>query len=299
MTLSHEMTMTGSRIMMHFLHLECVWKILVWNWKTGELVRFRDLSSRGLLNLPQVLDLSSTDEIEFVKTGTQVTFLDEFRVAVIPDRSVAAELVVFNTLVPRDHPGYMRRLAFPLKFHDMCAYMYVDHDRDLGTPNKDDGLLPDPAQAVLVTSIWADPEIRILLVVRTQVLVEQLYSVHAGSPVPWDEWGRDAVTIEVQNDSSLASFTFVHGAQVMVARQFLVGGLSNYHIRTFDFSRGSLPLQGGADGTKRSLLLEDGVNLRLEPNGQWGHLMFKPLSDGSLMNFVSYPAYHFGSEVVG
>jgi len=49
-----EVEMTGSRIMVHLFYSdECdmtVWKIVVWNWKTGELVIFHDLIDGTLLN---------------------------------------------------------------------------------------------------------------------------------------------------------------------------------------------------------------------------------------------------------
>ena len=121
---------------------------------------------------------------------TKAVFLDGFRVAVIPDSSAITELTVFNTLISRDDPGYLRRLVFPPEFRDMPADIHVDCDRDLGTLGKDAALLPDPAQAVLVMDIWADRELRILLVVRTQVLVEQVHSARTDLCVPWDEWGR-------------------------------------------------------------------------------------------------------------
>jgi len=209
--------------------------------------------------------------------------------------SAIIELAVFNTLVPQGHPGYMRRLVFPLEFRNKWANMHIDLDRDLGTPNTDEKLLPDPAQVVLVVDLGRLQKQRILLVIRTQVLVEQVHSVRADAPVPWDEWGRDAVAIQVQNDSLFSLFTFVHGAKVMIAQPLSLGGLSNYHVRTFDFSqrgRGSLPLRDGADGTVRRALFEDGENLRFESDndiGRCGDLRL--LGDGSLIRLVSCLTY--------
>ena len=294
--LGNDPAITRSRIAVYLVYWDeddgIVCRMVVWNWKTGEQVRFRDLSAHTLLNSPQVLDLSSMDRSESITNGTQAIFLDEFCVAAIPSRSAITELTMFNTLVPQDHPGYMRRLAFP--FHHKHADMHLDHDRDLGTPNDDEGLLPDPAQAVLVIDLWSDREPRVLIVVRTQVLVEQVYSMRADSPVPWDEWGRDAVVIEVQNDGDHTMFTFVHGAQVTIGRAFSPLALGAYDVRTFDFSqrgRYSLPFQGGPDAERR-VLFEDGVNVKFEPDdgiGPWGGL--KPLSDGSLVHLVSQSSH--------
>ena len=263
------------------------------NWRIGKVLR---PERPHFTQFVQVLDLSSTDGSESIKADSQAIFLDEFRVAVIPDRS-ATKLVVFDTLTLQHHP---QQLAFPLEFRNMRANIYVDHDRDLGTPDKDEVLLPDPAQAVLVIDLGRDREHRILLVVRTQVLVNQVDSARADYPVPWDDWGRDAVAIQVQGDGDHNLFTFVSGAQVMIVRAPRRQGC--YEVRTFDFSqrgRGSLPLRSGADGTGRTLF-EDGVNLRFEPG-----LVFDPYdalaasSHGSLIHLVSSLARYVGSEVVG
>ena len=276
--------------------MRSVWEVVVWNWKTGELVRFCDLGGRTLLNLPQVLDLSSADN-EFLNEGTGAIFLDEFRVAVILE-TLAAGLAVFNTLVAQDHPGYFQQLVFPLELHHMYVDIFVDHDRDLGKPNQDEVLLHDPAQVVLVAHIWAFGEPRILLVVRTQDLVEQVDSVRTDCRVPWDEWGRNVVAIQFPNDDGHELTTFVHGAQVMV-----VCGPGGCDVRTFDFGqrgRGFLPLRGGADGTGRSILFEDGTHFRFEPGLGFDPLdQLESLSDGSLIHLVSCLAHYVGSEVVG
>jgi len=177
--------------MIHFLHRDedggAVWKLVVWNWKTGDLVRFHDLSAHTSLNLLQVLDLTSMGGGRLVKVGTQAIFLDEFCMAVIPEPSVVTEFTVFNTLVSQDHSGYLQRLALPPEFHGRGANIRVDRDRDLGTPNKDEVLLPDPAQAVLAIDLLGHQELRVLLVMRSQVLVKRVYTVHTDSPVPWHE----------------------------------------------------------------------------------------------------------------
>ena len=239
----------------------------------------------------QVLDLSSTDGSELVNKSAQAIFLDEFRVVVIPDRLAITELAVFDTLIPQDHPGYLQRLMFPPEFCNKPAKIHVDGDRDLGTPDKDEVLLPDPAQAVLALCIAQDQG-SVLLVVRTQVLVKQVDSVRTDCRIPWDEWGRDAVAIQLQGDEV---FTLVHGAQVMVV-------CDSYNIRTFDFGQrghGSLPLQRRGDGPERRVLFGDGVNVRFKPDRicPWGSL--ESLSDGSVINLVSFLAHYVTREVVG
>jgi len=116
--------------------------------------------------------------------------------ALIPDERAITELAVFNTLIPQDDPGNLRVFGLPQEFHDRPVRIFVDHDRDLGTPNRDEALIVDPAQAVLVMDIGECGEHRILLVVRTQVF-DQPYSVRADSYVHWDEWMEYAVVMEV------------------------------------------------------------------------------------------------------
>lgn len=308
-----EVAMTSSRIMSYFFHgnedllgTEDVWKIVVWNWKTGDLVRFCCSSSHALLTSSQVLDLSSTDGSGFVGEDTQAIFLDEFRVAVIPNKSATTELVVFNTLIPWGHPGHLQRLALPSEFRGKCANIRIDHGWNLGTLNRDEVLLLDPAQAVLVMELGGRLEPLVLLVVRTQALIEQTYSARVDLSLPLDEWGRDAAVISIPRNNSHILYTFVHGAQVIVVQTSIFGRLDlhgGYHIRTFDFSwrgRGSLPLRGGAGGTERMLLFEDGVCLRFEPDDSidpWDVLQSS--NDGSLIHLVSYLSQSISGEIVG
>jgi hypothetical protein len=263
------------------------------------------MSSHALLTSPpQVLDLSSTDGSKLVKPDTQGIFLDEFRVAIVHDESSIAELAVFNTLIPQDHPGNLQLLGLPPEYRDRTVKICVDHGRNLGTPNRDETLLADPAQAVLAMKLEGGWEPPVLLVVRTRALIEQMYLVRADSCVPWDEWGRGAVAIAIPTYGVEWS-TFIHGAQVMVVRTSFTGNLGWpvqhwCHLHTFDFGRhSSLPLLGGADGIERRAQFKDGANFRFElGNGMpWGG--FRSLSDGSLFYLVSCLPQSVGSEIVG
>ena len=223
--------------------------------------------------------------------------------AVIPDKSAIAELAMFNTLVPQGHPGYLLRLMLSPEFHGKRANIHVDHDLDLGTlSNRDEVLLLDPAQAVLVIELGRRLEYLVLLVVRTQALIEKTYSAHADLSVPWDKWGRDAVAISVLNNNGRKLSTFVHGAQVMVVRTSILDLRGGYHVRTFDFSwrgRGSMPLRGATDGMGRMMLFEDGVGLRFEPDYSIGPWDVPQLSnDGNLIHLVSYISQPVRDEIV-
>ncbi|KAF9645019.1 hypothetical protein BDM02DRAFT_3120947 [Thelephora ganbajun] len=277
----YEIAITASRIMMHFLYWSesllddgNVWRIVVWDRKTRDVV----------------LDLLSTDESGLVKGYPQAVFLNEFRMVVAPNKSWNVELVVFDTLIPQDHPGNAQRLELPLQLHGQPANIHVDHDWDLGIPKTDEALIADPAQAVLVIELERFSKPTVLVVVRIQVLIEQKYSLRADSRVPWDEWGRQIVAMEVLMNS-IRLLAFVHSSQVMVVQTFLTDswGIRRHQphcVRTFDFSRrGFLPLLDGVDGTEKRVMFEDGADFRFEPGESMGPQdELHSLSDGSLFH---------------
>lgn len=59
---------------------------------------------------------------------TEIVFLDEFRMAVLPDRSGITELIVFNTLIPQGSPGNLQRLRLPRRFYGLFADIHVDRN---------------------------------------------------------------------------------------------------------------------------------------------------------------------------
>jgi len=195
---------------------------------------------------------------------------------------------VFNTLIPQGNPGNLRRFGFPPEFRNRRHVgVFVDHDRDLGTPNRDEALIADPAQAVLAVELGEPWDPHPLLIVRTQVLTEQTYSVGTDSHIHWDEWREGVVVMVVSPYSSLQP-TFVHGAQVVVVGTHLSGWDRHRHtVQTFDFGRGSsLPLWGGAGGTERTMSFESGGSFKFESSdGGWDE--FRSLSDESLFCHVS------------
>ena len=303
-TVKSLIAITGSRIAMRVSYRykdltddALITRILVWDWKTGELVR--SCGSNGYISLSsphQVLDLLSTDGRELVTYNAQVIFLDEFRMAVIPSWLDITEFAVFNTLIPQDHPGNLRRFGFPPQFRNWHAKIFVDHDRDLGTPNRDEALIADPVQALLVMELMEFAGPHALLVVRTQPF-DQPYPVHGDSSVvPWAEWGRYVVVLWVPELHVPELFVLVHGAQVMVAWVPYSGGWYPqgnpcYHVRTFNFGQGSpLPLWSGDNETGWRALFEDGVSFTFESGiDTRGKNELRLLSDGSLFYLVSPP----------
>jgi len=201
---------------------------------------------------------------------------------VLPDGWTATDLAVFNTLIPQGDPGNLRRFVISPVFRGRLARIFVDRDRDLGSPNRDEAFIPDPAQAVLVMELGERWEPHPLLVVQMRVLIEQKCSVRADSHIRWDEWRGDVVVMVVSTSGSILPTALVHGTQVAV-----VGWARHcYNVHTFDFAqRSSLSLRGGAGGTERWVAFEDGANFKFAGNGGWDQ--FQSLSDGSLFSLVS------------
>jgi len=131
----------------------------------------------------------------------------------------------------------------------------------------------------------------LLIIVRIQALMEHVCSTRAGVEIPWDEWGRGAVTMKTPQ-ASYDSPICVHGTRLMVVKTPSWHGLSDYNrVRTFDFGRrgcGALPFLDEGDGAERRAVFEDGLELTLDESGDvawWGGM--RSLGDGNLFRPVS------------
>ena len=227
----------------------------------------------------------------------QVKFLDEFRIIILVNKFDTMELLVFDTLIPQDHPGSSWELELPQRFHNWAATIYTDHERQLGVPDRGEPFIADPNQAVLVIQLKNYlPGGLAFLIVRVQALIEESRPTHADHRVPWDEWGRDAVVAE-DLVRSVGWCIFVHGAQVVVTQTDPFRDQQKYEksLRTFDFSRrgcSSLPLWGGeGGGTQRTVPSEDEGLARPAPgDGATPVGQLRSLNDGSLFCPVSCPS---------
>ena len=193
-------------------------------------------------------------------------FLDEFRIMVTTrdTGTNAPGLTVYNTLLPQDHPMNSRRFSLPPRYHDRDHLMLVDQDRPLGALKSDGPLITDPTQAILVVELLKFGDRDILLVVRTQVLIEHACSTRADVHIPWNEWGRGAVVME----SPLHRYrSYVHGTHLAMVLT-LNRHEPRHCVRTFDFSRhgcGDLPLwDDKASRAVRVASLSEGTESRFE-----------------------------------
>ena len=296
-----DMVMTGSRIMMYiYLRDESqpsdvrVWRMVIWDWNTGDLVRRLELLSHCAHIISQVFDRSSADGSGLIGWNCQAAFLDEFRILVVFWNNFphAPELFVFNTLLPQDHPRHLRRFRLPPKHNQRSVHVHLDRDRSLGTVDRDGPLLVDPTQAILIMDLSpTNLEPHAFLILRMQDLIEHACSMRTGVQIPWDEWGKGAVVIEIPIDSTYLS-TIIHGARVLAIRNTHRGPEEHHRIHIFDFSRRAstaLPLLDGGDGgTERRAAFKDGRSCLFEGGvgvSMWGiqslgdSVMFYKVSD--------------------
>ena len=252
------------------------------------------------------------NENELIHPHAQIACLDEFRMAILPEgyHTGTMELTVFNTLIPQHHPGNMRRLELPQPFYGQhwTSQMHLDGDSLLGTLNRDEPLIADPAQAVLVVELANSQDLCVFLVIRTQALIDQTFSTCApNSLVPWDEWRGDTVAMEVQmhnNDPEI----FIHGARVVlvwpdpVSEPNLRGTYSG--VQVLDFSRrgrsSMQPPDGGRGGTGSVVPLEGGRCFRIYPSdaGATSEDQLRSLSDGSFFYLVGCRPQSAGRGIV-
>ena len=237
-----------------------------------------------------------------IEDSNSATFLDEFRILVAapkhtPDGALdAAEFTLFDTLVPRGHPVNSRRLRVPLRYSDWVPSVYVDSDGYLGMSNPGDPLTTDPTQPVFVLRLVSRYGPRLLLIVRTQVLIDCVFSANADADVPWEEWERAVVIMEAPMDGNVHSdpYPLVQGLHVILVKLHTTPGVGedhpHSHFRTFDLSRrgwGILPRLDEGDGAVRRVLPEAGRDFLCQGDEgmvEWG---INSWGDGRFMYLVS------------
>ena len=248
---------TSSRVMIQVCYRELAQqtgmetsRLFVWDWKTGDLVRLLRLEQPCFTDFTsQVLDLPSEDESVHIGWGTEIFFLDEFRMMVsTPGFPDVPEFTLFNTLTPGGHPASSRRFRVPQEYRGKPAFVFVDPHRCLGTHDRDRPLITDPTQAVLVMELVDDWQ-RILVIVRIQTLVGHLHSVDTDGCVSWDEWKRGAAVMKVERRSGRSWGPFVQGVHVVLVEERIPPGVGRkVCLSTFDFSRwgyGTVPPERG------------------------------------------------------
>jgi len=149
-------------------------------------------------------------------------------------------------------------------------------------------------QAVFAMKLTDPRGRRVLFIVRIQTLIEYVHSASADACVPWDEWGRGAVVMEVSRGDGDNNdlYPLVHGACMIVVKKPTAPGIHGYYhnLYTFNFSRrgwGILPLRDEGDGAERRVGFEDGWNLLFRGSEGMSEWRFDSLGDGRFMYLVS------------
>ena len=214
-------------------------------------------------------------------------FLDEFRMVLFsPTRTEdPPEFTFFNTLVPQDHPGNVRRLRFPQRFRQCTPVVTVDLELPLGALHRDGPFIADPTQALLVVRLWDGIRDYVFVIWRIQTLISHACSTDGNTHIPWDELGRATMTIEPSEDVLL----LIQGVHAIegIARSIPD---DNYYLRLriFDFSRrgSSLLPENGTEA--EAALYEGGRDILLDGtdnmDGDW---MVRSLGNGTFYRLVS------------
>ena len=225
-----------------------------------------------------MLNISTSDGDTLIGWLSYAIFLDEFRVLVTnyDDDRAAPELVVFDTLVPQDHPESFQRFRLPLKYRNRSPHICADRDRPLGAISRSGPLAADPTQSILaveLTPIGINRGPWVLLAVRADALIGCTYSTRTSQRVLWEQWGEGAVVMEIpsneipldRDDFSI----FVHSSHVAIVI-CTRNDIPDYNLYTFDFSKRSrhaLPVWNKeGNRTERKSTLENGRKLTLDGN---------------------------------
>ena len=248
------------------------------------------------MSLSQVFCFSNADG----QQGYLAAFLDEFRIMLVCYRNSQTdpEPLLVNTLVPQDHPQNLRRLKFPQKYRDLGIYMHRDRDRSSGAVDRDGPLIIDPTQAILAFGLSLHPpKLSVLLVVRIQPLIELACSMRTEIEIPWNEWRRGSVAVEIPQIPTRNTYSpTIHGSRLLVMHD-IEGTGDRRGLRVFDFSRkgsAALPLSDENDGgAERKALFTDGPSCAFE-GVDWGEQKYlQSLGDSIALHTVSLLSWCF------
>jgi hypothetical protein len=234
--------------------------------------------------------------------GLQVAFLDEFRITMVYDN--AHEFPVFDTLLPQDHPRNLRWFRLPWKYRGRGAYLHVDRGGSLRTVDRDGPLIVDPTQAIIIMDfLETSQEPRVYLILRIQPLIEYACSMRADVRIPWNEWGRGAVAMEIPSTVTVNPETVIHGARVLAIVETPHGLRQRFCIHTFDFSRrgsAALPLSDENDReAERNAAFEDGWRYVLEVADGMSPWGLQSAGGGVVLYIVSLFPYLIVDRAVG
>jgi len=181
----------------------------------------------------------------------------------------------------------------PWKYLEPTIRINLDHDRSLGMVNRDRPFVVDPTQDIFIVDFlicdrW------VFLILRKQLVIGYASSEPADVRIPWNEWGKDAVVMDMPVGHTIP-YAIVHGNHMLG-----IGCERGHQIHIFDFSRkgiAGLPFwDESGDRTWRWAEFEDGFMFgRDEELDPW-----KPcsLGDSAALSSVSLLSCSIGESVV-
>lgn len=131
---------------------------------------------------------------------------------------------------------------------------------------RDEPLIVDPTQDVFIVDFLTVGQQRVFLILRTQLVIESMCSKSTDVQVSWNEWGRDAIVMDIPANR-ISSSIVVHGARLLVICSTFDGPREGYQIHAFDFTRKGndalLLLDEDDDGTRKRAVFNDGFVFEL------------------------------------
>jgi hypothetical protein len=200
----------------------------------------------------QVLKQSIAEHKSLYPRFSELLFLDEFRL-LIPTHQPSLEadigLLVFDTSIPQQSPDSWRRFnivpmhpQYGRNLWSWGVWVYTDTDRLQREGSCDGPLIIDPTQSVIVLVPYhrecGGPSTgTTALVIRAATLVGYMSSTHTGQCIPWDDWKRDVMAVEIPPYDVSYARTFVLGSRVLLMMDGWRDSTGGCSIRAYDFSR--------------------------------------------------------------
>ena len=173
-------------------------ELTVWDWKTGEVVSDFSPWKTSFTTSTQVLELSINHPGigNVIASTTSIRLLEGSWLLVLSHRRPIAQLLVFNTALPQQDPRSWRILDLPPLSNSGNYSIVTQHEEP---QDEFPEFSVDPAQRIFV--VYSLP--KSALVIPVGLLIQHMYSARTSSCVPWDEWGKDVVTVNLDPDTCL------------------------------------------------------------------------------------------------